>query len=141
MLGESIVYGCIKDGAYDNVAERRRTNREAMLSLPSAESWPILAREMFSVPQQTASDITFHTEVMHFGASYQGIEYEWQQWLDQFESLLRKMYWVSASVHLETEDNGTHSFVWETDGEYHVPGSDAINIRCEWTRESWLSTG
>lgn len=109
------------------------------MSLPPAESWPVLAREMFSPPQQTASDITFHTEVTHFGASYQGIEYEWQLWTRQFEELLKKMYWVSASVHLETEDNGVHSFLWETDGDYHVPGSSAINIRCEWTHESWLS--
>jgi len=141
MLGESIVYGCIKDCAFDNVAERRRVNREAMLSLPSAEHWPVLAREMFSLPAQDTGDITFHTQVMHFGGSYQGIEYEWQLWLDQFEQLLRRMYWVSASVHLETEHNGIHAFVWETDGEYHSPGSDNINIRCEWVRESWLSAG
>ena len=53
---------------------------------------------MFSLPEQQSIDLSLATEVMHFGASYIGVEHEWKYWLEQFEGLLRKMYWVSATV-------------------------------------------
>ena len=120
---ESIVYGCIKDGSpLLGNAERIRINREAMLSLPHADEWPFL-----------------YQEVMHFGASYKAVEYEWDQWIAQFESLLSKMYWVSATVHLETELSGTHTFTWESQSSYHKPGSGDMRVRCEWSHEGSLS--
>lgn len=132
---ESVVYGCIKNVALHNNSEQCRSNRTAMLELPSAEFWSLLNREMFAVPEKYCGDLSLSTEVMHFGASYQGVEHEWQYWLEQFENLLRKMYWVSATVHLETELSGLHSFVFEADGAAHRPNESAINIRCEWARE------
>lgn len=132
---ESVVYGCIKNVALANSSEHRRNNRTAMLNLPSADSWSLLNREMFALPERHCSDLHLNTEVMHFGASYQGVEHEWQYWLEQFENLLRKMYWVSAKVHLETELSGLHSFVFETEGAAHRPHQSEIKIRCEWARE------
>ncbi len=136
MQEESVVYGCIKDSIYEqNVSHRLEANRSALLDLPSAEDWPLLSREMFAATAH-ATDIDIHTEVVHFGASYRGIEYEWQMWMEQFEALLRKMYWVTVTVHLETEMSGIHSFVWETSDEYHQPGSSDIQLRCEWVHDA-----
>ena len=136
---ESIVYGCIKDGASRiGNAERIRINREAMLSLPHADEWPFLSQEMFSIPQIEMPTSSYQTEVMHFGASYKAVEYEWDQWIAQFEALLSKMYWVSATVHLETELSGTHTFTWESQGSYHKPGSGDMQVRCEWSHEGSL---
>lgn len=133
---ESIVYGCIKDVSTSMVeSERIRTNREAMLSLPHADEWPFLSQEMFSIPSVNSPFFNYQTEVMHFGASYKAVEYEWDQWIAQFESLLSKMYWVSATVHLETELSGTHTFTWEANGNYHKPGSIDMHVRCEWSHE------
>ncbi len=138
MQEESVVYGCIKDTVHEqNVSHRIQTNRDALLALPAAESWPLLSREMFAATAH-AADIAVHTEVVHFGASYLGIEYEWGVWMEQFEALLSRMYWVTATVHLETEGSGTHSFIWETTDEYHEPGNSDIRLRCEWVHESWL---
>jgi len=135
MQEESVVYGCIKDSVYaQDVAARMEVNRTALEALPSIEHWPLLSREMFATTQH-ATDINLHTEIVHFGASYHGIEYEWHLWLQQFEALLRKMYWVSVSVQLETEMSGTHSFTWHTSGEYHEPGSSDIQLRCEWIHD------
>lgn len=133
---ESVVYGCIKNIAVDNIGPHRDHNRRAMQQLPSAESWSLVNREMFSLPGQQPMDTEMMTEVVHFGASYQGVEHEWNYWLEQFESLLRKMYWVSATVHLETEMSGLHSFVFATDGEAHRPEQSDIQIRCEWVKEA-----
>lgn len=135
MQEESVVYGCIKDTVYEqDVAARVQVNRSALESLPAAEDWPLLCREMFATTRH-ATDIDLHTEVVHFGASYNGIEYEWQLWLEQFEGLLQKMYWVSVSVQLETEMSGTHSFTWYTTDEFHQPGSSDIQLRCEWLHD------
>jgi hypothetical protein len=138
---ESIVYGCIKDThALENYTERLSINRSAMLSLPRADQWPYLCQEMFSIPDANAFNNNYQTEVMHFGASYKAVEHEWGQWIAQFEDLLSKMYWVSATVHLETELNGRHTFTWEADGGCHTPGSDVKQVRCEWSHEGSLSS-
>ncbi len=136
---ESIVYGCIKDAGYFNSdGERRAVNRQAMLQLPRADEWPFLCQEMFAIPKLEAMQGNYQTEVMHFGASYKAVEYEWEQWINMFEELLGRMYWVSATVHLETELSGTHTFTWESSANAHIPGSGDINIRCEWSHEGSL---
>jgi hypothetical protein len=139
---ESIVYGCIKDPGdqqFDEDARmRRRTNREVMMALPSAEDWPFLAREMFALPADEHDSSAYQTEVMHFGASYKAVEYEWDQWIAKFEEMLRQMYWVSATVHLETELSGTHTFTWESRHSYHKPNSGDMSVRCEWSQEGAL---
>lgn len=136
---ESIVYGCIKDTSHLALdAQRRRCNRDAMLALPSADEWPFLCQEMFSIPAIEAVSGNYQTDVIHFGASYQAVEYEWDQWVSQFESLLSRMYWVSAVVHLETELSGTHTFVWQPTRDYHVPGDGKIEVRCQWSHDGAL---
>ena len=134
---ESIVYGCIKDVSGVSLdLERRRANRIAMLSLPQADEWPYLSREMFAVPKVEFVSDNYQTEVMHFGASYKAIEYEWAAWIKKFEELLDRMYWVSAIVHLETELAGVHTFTWEANDDGHTPGSGIGNVRCEWSQEN-----
>ena len=86
---ESIVYGCIKDIAHLQIdSERKRTNRLAMMTLPTAEEWPHLCQEMFAIPSVELGADNYQTEVIHFGASYRAIEYEWKQWMSKFEDLL-----------------------------------------------------
>lgn len=137
---ESIVYGCIKDASYHvDEGERRRVNRIALRALPSAVHWPLLSREMFAIPRMDRFSTHYQTQVMHFGASYKAIEYEWEQWIQTFESLLQKMYWVSAVVQLETELNGTHTFTWDTLSDSHQPGSHDMQIHCEWSHEAAVS--
>ena len=140
MNQESIVYGCIKDMLISNSSEEARQhrdrNRDVMLALPSVEDWPLLSREMFSLPLQIAHVDECHTDVIHFGSSYKSVEYEWQTWLEQFESMLKQMYWASATVHLETEFNGTHTFSWEAEDSFHEPSHGDLAVRCEWSREA-----
>ena len=140
MNQESVVYGCIKDmlisHSSNETREHRQCNRDVMLSLPSVEDWPLLSREMFAMPVQVMSLDESHTDVIHFGSSYKGVEYEWQSWLSAFEDMLKRMYWVSATVHLETEFNGTHTFSWEAEEDFHEPSMGELAVRCEWSREA-----
>ena len=139
MAQESVIYGCIKDVVFtsdmDQTRLRRHNNRRVLSALPSIEDWPLIGREMFVLPSETLVVDDLHTDVVPFGNSYRGVEYEWQQWLQRFEDLLQNMYWVSATVHLETELNGTHTFTWHADDEFHTPNSGPLSMRCEWIRE------
>lgn len=65
----------------------------------------------------------------------QAIEYEWSLWVEQFEALLRRLYWASAVVHLETEVNGSHTFRWESERGFHTPQESDLQVRCAWERE------
>lgn len=140
MSQESVVYGCIKDMLLSDcpgeVQEHRSRNREVLMSLPSVEEWPLISREMFALPTVFLSLDEAQTDVIHFGSSYKSVEYEWQSWIDMFEDMLKQMYWVSATVHLETEFNGVHTFSWEPEESFHEPSSGDLAVRCEWSREA-----
>ncbi|MHA6493802.1 hypothetical protein ACX0MV_11230 [Pseudomonas borbori] len=137
MESESIVYGCIRDWPSESSAEsrlRREINEQVLATLPSGDAWAFLGREMFAFCQPP-SDGLYQTQVIHFGASYQSVEYEWSLWVAQFEALLKRLYWTSAVVHLETELNGTHTFRWESDNGLHSPQEGELRVRCAWERE------
>ena len=138
---ESIVYGIIKDIAMPpeiDIMQRRMVNSMCLLDLPQTfdSACPFLCGDMFTLPGMYAMNDAYHTQVIHFGASYSTVEYEWEQWMQKFEELLKQMYWVSATVHLETELNGKHTFNWEPTGRgYHAPNSGELRVQCEWERE------
>jgi len=136
---ESIVYGCIKDIVdVEPMSSRRRANRKALLSLPRLDDWPYLCQEMFSMPYSSIDKEQYQTHVIHFGASYKAVEYEWNLWMKKFESLLSNMYWVSAVVHLETELTGTHTFTWLNGKDEYGPDSQLSAVQREWIQEQSL---
>ncbi|VXB80137.1 hypothetical protein [Pseudomonas sp. 8O] len=140
MESESIVYGCIRDWPSDDPELRRlrrETNHGVLAELPAGELWPFLGREMFSFCDLPGAGL-YQTQVIHFGASYGAIEYEWNLWIEAFEALLKRLYWASAVVHLETELNGTHTFRWESDSGFHSPQEGGLRVRCAWEREGAL---
>jgi hypothetical protein len=137
---ESIVYGCIRDWPSDDPEVRRlrrETNHGVLAELPAGELWPFLGREMFSFCDLPGAGL-YQTQVIHFGASYGAIEYEWNLWIEAFEALLKRLYWASAVVHLETELNGMHTFRWESDSGFHSPQEGGLRVRCAWEREGAL---
>lgn len=140
---ESIVYGIIHDVAPEQslVPSRWQHNQQALTALPEDLVWDLLAQPMFSLPPLSASGLFTHHQVIHFGASYNAVEYEWQQWMKNFEALLDQLYWVSATVHLDTELRGKHVFQWCTEDEYHSPQSGKMSVSCEWEHEGRLLQG
>ena len=131
MESESIVYGCIRDwpsGDREQRLARRATNRRMLEQLPQGESWAFLGRDMFSFCAAEGVGL-YQTQVIHFGASYQAIEYEWSLWIKEFEALLKRLYWASAVVHLETELNGVHTFRWESENGFHSPQEQDLRVR------------
>lgn len=136
-MHESIVYGVIRDVAFgdgQDCLRRHEHNRQIIEALPGPEGCPFISRDMLGVCNSDEIGSASQTQIIHFGASYRGVEYEWELWLEKFESILRQMYWVHAKVHLETECAGHHVFVWEPVQEYHEPHSP-LSVRCEWEHE------
>lgn len=92
----------------------------------------------FPPPQQAVDLGSCQTDVIHFGSSYKGVEHEWNNWIKQFESLLDKMYWATATVHLQTAFSGSHTFLWQPEAGIHRPGEAGGHLRCEWIKEDSL---
>lgn len=139
MESESIVYGCIRDWSLADADEQRKrsmTNLQAIHALPEGDGWELFHRELFSYT--SFESLAPQSQIIHFGSSYRSIEYEWAMWMQQFENLLKQMYWSSAVVHLETETNGTHTFRWESEQHNHQPSAEDLQVRCVWERESSL---
>lgn len=135
MEPESIVYGSIRgwpSANADECQQRRAVNRRALDRLPQGDGWPFIGREMFSC---CAAEGVYQTQVIHFGASYRAVEYEWALWVRNFEALLDELYWTSAVVHLETELTGIHTFRWETESGSHSPHQRDLRMRCAWERD------
>jgi hypothetical protein len=134
---ETIVYGIVKDVVSNDSQFQLRSrliNCAALLELNDLDTFPYLTSSMFSITEDELEQGTYQTQVIHFAASYQALEYHWAQWLEKFEALLKSMYWVAATVHLETELSGKHTFYWESASAFHAPSED-LSVRCEWEQD------
>jgi len=128
MNHESNVYGYIQ---YDQRSANSECNQTCVANLPTEPDDRLLWRGMFNISTRTDTG----SGLIHFAACYDGIEYEWEHWLSQFQQLLQRMRWENATVHLETLFSGNHTFNWENE-EGLTTESSLGKVRCEWTRES-----
>ncbi|WP_337085159.1 hypothetical protein [Elizabethkingia anophelis] len=113
----SIVYGKIIGATWktDDYHKLQRFNRNIIYDLPlNNTASPLITKEMFAVPDPDKDKI-YREQVIVFGASYKDVEDNWAKWLEQFENILRQLFWTSATVHLETELFGRFTFEWTID--------------------------
>ena len=98
-------------------------NRRVIRSLPSEDEWPWLTRRMFAASplfgnhgeRDDLLSATYRGPVIYFGGSFSSLYQEWAEWLDKFESLLRRLYWEHAVVVLVTEWMGQHVYRWDAE--------------------------
>ena len=124
------ISGHIQEAWYVPGTERqlrwlRESNSRVVRSLPRADPWPPLYRRMFSFsPEESGggngnADLdgyptsTYRGRVIYFGGSFSSLYREWDQWLDKFEGLLRRLYWEHAVVVLETGGMGHYVYRWD----------------------------
>src|SRR5262249_32644835 len=114
---ESIVYGRIEGASYrgNNYRRLQDLNRAVIESLPEEDDWPFLTRHLFALPGPWPHGGLYRCQVIHFGGSFKGLEDDWRRWRDKFEALLRRLYWFSVRLHLETEARGRYEFAWLPD--------------------------
>ncbi len=110
---QTLVYGAIEvfpSGPNRPDADAR--TESALKALPEADDWPFLIRSMFSVTASDQVSVAYCYRVIHFGASLKTVEWEWEEWLVKFERLLSLLDGLTATVHLQSELVGDHSYSW-----------------------------
>jgi hypothetical protein len=112
---QSIIYGRIQGERNGLEGQRTRVheyNAAVIRSLPDRDDdWPFLTRHMFALAEHRvdgdADRGLYKSQVIHFGASLKddpNRDAHWTEWLGKFEGLLlKRLVWVSAKVHVETD--------------------------------------
>lgn len=110
----TIIYGRINGSTWrtDDYYKLHRFNKQIIESLPLDEL--LINRSMFNIPNEQG---IFRNQIITFGASYKTLEYEWNEWIEKFESLLRKLYWWDVVIHADFEVMGEYTYKWKVDTE------------------------
>jgi hypothetical protein len=96
----------------NNARAIERHNEEILSSLPTQDGWPPLVKQMFAWSPADAPMINYKTRPIHFAASLKEVDWDLRDWMDKFESLLRRLYWEKAVVHFHAAYLGEHRFTW-----------------------------
>jgi len=122
MTQQTIIYGYIQGAEWMSADMRKlqRLNREVIAGLPAKDRFPYLTQGMFAIPGDEPEQGTFRSQIIHFAGSMKEAELQWKQWLEKFESLLRKLYWFSAKVHLRAEVIGDFDYEWTVEANQIV---------------------
>ena len=120
MSHETVVYGFVEGATFRPPDYRRlqKANLIVLHNLPVDDAFPPLSRDMFSCTPLESSG-TFRAQVIHFGGSMNGLNYEAvPEWIDKFEALLRQMYWFEATAHIWTDYiDGAYQYWWKASDE------------------------
>jgi hypothetical protein len=104
MSNPNVVFACIHEAFPSHRPSDqgffRRANDGAIEQVPMDDAWPPLVRAMVSVTGVDELHGSFRgRRLISVVGSFNGIENEIVAWLDKFEILLRRMYWVRAEVY------------------------------------------
>ena len=114
------LYGCIVEFGSDPSIRSKiyNHNRKVINGLPQADKWPPLTRNMFTIThnmKEPSPNYAYSGRLIHFGANFKSVEYEWEEWKAKFEKFLTRLFWLEADVHFKTEYSGIQSFTWYVD--------------------------
>jgi hypothetical protein len=146
---ESVVYGFIQGPRWPHqevhhgdprleinqkLRNKVHQNLSAISMLPeNDDEWPFLSRCMFS-SSTPSFQTTYKSQIIHFGASFKNIEWEWEEWLTKFEALLHTMYWDEVRLHLISEMfNSSFHYAWKDDNEERAISPDHPDPVTHWT--------
>ena len=109
-------------GSDEDVRLLEEHNRRVIVGLPEVDVWPPLTRGMFSFSPNESFHrdhvvTTFRGQVIYFGGSFSKLYLDLAEWLEKFESLLRRLYWEHAVVVLVTELMGHFTYRWDATPE------------------------
>ena len=102
MSDANILLGYIEEPKPQHQADPqffRRANDLVLAGLPPDDAWPPLYRSLFSV----TGDDSMHGSVrgrrlIHFAGHFNYLVGHLGAWLDKFEPLLQRLYWIDAEV-------------------------------------------
>jgi hypothetical protein len=113
-IGGSI-YGYIETPWGAVSKDLRRHNVRVLEHLPREDAWPPLNRCMFGITGPTAREGAYDHDLIHFGVTLKGMDdRDAIGWITKFESLLSRMYWFEAVMHINWIF-GPRTFRWVAD--------------------------
>jgi hypothetical protein len=138
------LYGCIVEYGSDPAIRAKiyRHNRTAINGLAQVDKWPPLTKNMFAIThnvKEPSPSYDYSGRLIHFGANFKSIEYEWEEWKAKFENLLTRLFWIEADVHFKTEYASIQTFSWYVDlSKWSLPDSkELIPIQ----KQHWIHEG
>ncbi len=116
------IYGYIEEMDFwkDQIKEQVcGHNSNIIYSLPKADNWPPLSREMFAICEndkvELGPNFEYSGRIIHFGANLKSVEQEWSDWKSKFEILLTNLFFYQARVHFNTEYSALETSSWVVD--------------------------
>ncbi len=129
------VYGYIQE--HPNLDKNlKKQNKLILKNLPFCkdDKWPPLSKEMFHIVDGPKPlYVSYWGRIITIGASLKGVEYEWEEWLNKFEKMLSRIYWIAANVHIETEWYGLLNYNWKNDSPSFKSNNAILNTKDKWT--------
>ena len=132
----TVIYGYIEEMDFwrDPVRKRLRKHNSAIIkTLPAADSWPPLSREMFAISNNYKNhpgpNFEYWGRIIHFGANLKSVEQQWGEWKNKFESLLTRLYFMEARVHVQAEYMELETSTWRVDFSKYEVLHDESNPR------------
>jgi hypothetical protein len=107
MSHRTIVHGYIDEQLVAKSYSQRNDARIAALPNSTRRHCPLITRDLFAAPHHVLLG-----RIIPFGAAYSGVEDHWNRWRDEFEALLRTLYWWETQVWVETELSGAFHCTW-----------------------------
>jgi len=123
--GTIIEYGLNKGESQKKIYAH---NEKVITQLPKEDKWPPLNQNMFAFTKSidTHSLTSYWGRSLHFGGVFKGIEHEWKEWIEKFETLLCDLYWVEAHVHFNPEYYGLVTISWRMDlNKWYLVGDES----------------
>jgi hypothetical protein len=112
----------------------RKHNSLIVESFPFDEEWPFLKRQMFhQIPDGHL--LNYKKPMIIFGGSFKSICYEWHEWLPKFEKLIRKLYWESIVITMDSEVVGERKFIWTPPDDWITNMQTKLEPLVEWRFE------
>lgn len=108
MAAEATIYGVIEAcGQGPRPEDRKRLfrhNRRALSQLPATDTYPPLVRGMFGVTYGPM--VSRWVYAIHFGWMTRNFAEDWVEWEAKFHALLRRLVWISTTIHVDAEWHG-----------------------------------
>jgi hypothetical protein len=107
MAHRTILHGYIDEQLIASSYSQRNDRRIAALPDCTRSHCPLITRDLFAAPRHASLG-----RIIPFGAAYNGVEGRWKRWREEFEALLRDLYWWETQVWVKTESWGEYHCVW-----------------------------
>ncbi|MEM6284320.1 MAG: hypothetical protein AAF787_19165 [Chloroflexota bacterium] len=108
MTKDGRVFGCISGAcllASEYSMDCWRHNKKMIDELPEEMDYKnnvLIVLDMFSVPMRNTRAHFWRYQMIHFGFSIKHLDDIHDEWIQEFENLLRKLYWHETHVYMNS---------------------------------------